>query len=481
MAAIADAQAMIEFTLDGTIVNANGLFLNAIGYSLDEVRGKHHRMFVEPGFAESEAYRQLWDGLRAGRHQSGEFKRLAKGGRAVWIQASYCPVLNRHGTPKGVIKLASDITERTLRAADQAAQVAAIGRAQAVIEFTLEGKVLHANPNFLNALGYGLEEIRGQHHRLFVLPAEAKAAPYGAFWAALGRGEIQAGEFCRITKGGQRIWIEASYNPVLDPSGKVSKIIKFATDITRKVEERERRAALGQEVAQALLAVSTAVNETNERANDAAKTSRETSMSVQAVAAGADELAASVNEISRQIIEASRSTSAATEEAQRATAMVAELVSAADRINQVIRLISDIAAQTNLLALNATIEAARAGDAGKGFAVVASEVKNLASQTAKATEEIGTQVGQVQMAVEGAVAAINSIAMAIGRIDSVTATIATAVEEQGSVTRDMSANMQNAAAAVADVNRNLEDIAQGAADASGKTNLASEASIQLAA
>ena len=479
--AVYASHAVIEFELDGHILDANAHFLAAMGYTLAEVKGRHHSIFVDPAEAAAAAYRNFWDRLRGGEHQTAEFRRLGKNGREVWIQASYCPVFGRDGQVRRVIKFATDITASKLEAANFAGQINAITKSQAVIEFTLDGKVLHANANFLQVLGYRLDEVAGQHHRLFVDPQEAAQPAYAAFWAALGRGEYQAAEYRRLAKGGRHVWIQASYNPVFDPAGRLMKIVKYATDITERVAERERRVELGRGIDAELVAVTQAVAQTNTAATGAVEASRETSSSIQTMAAGAEELAASVMEINRQIADASRSTSAATEEAGRATRMVSDLVSAAERINQVIGLITNIAGQTNLLALNATIEAARAGEAGKGFAVVASEVKGLASQTAKATEDIAAQVGEVQSAVEGAVQAIASITRAIAEIDGITRGIAEAVDQQGTVTRDMSSKMQVAAVAVENVNRTLETIATGATGAEAKTRQATETLRALAA
>jgi len=481
LTAICASQAVISFTPDGTILQANPAFLAAMGYTAEEVVGKHHSLFLAPGTKESAGYRRFWDDLRAGHSQTAEFKRFAKGGREVIIQASYCPVLGANGQAVEILKIATDITERSKLAADNAAQAAAVRRSQAVVTYSLDGQILDANENFLTATGYTLAEIKGKNHRIIMDPADARKPEYAALWAAAGRGEFTAGEFRRMAKGGREIWIEASYNPILDLDGKPCKVVKYATDITARMQKRMLRADLSNKVDTAMGEVGGAVSLTYQRATDAVTTSRETAMSVQAVAAGAEQLAASVHEISRQIGEASRSTTAATAEADRATRIVSELVTAAEKITQVVRLITDIAGQTNLLALNATIEAARAGDAGKGFAVVASEVKGLAGQTARATEEIAAQVGQVQTAVEGAVGAIASIASAIAEINGITSGIATAVEEQSSVTRDMSANMQIAAGAVESVNRNLEDIATAASDAEEKARHVAETSRRMAA
>jgi methyl-accepting chemotaxis protein len=467
--AVYASHAVIEFELDGTIRDANPLFLQTMGYTLEEIRGKKHTIFLDPGAAEQPAYKEFWAELRAGLHRTAEFRRLGKGGREVWIQASYCPVRGSDELPVSVIKFASDITEQKRIAADYAGQLAAIHRTHAVIEFAPDGTILTANGNFLRAMGYTLEEIEGRHHRVFMEPAEAAHPDYAAFWAALGRGEFRAAAFRRIAKGGKPVWIEASYNPVLDPSGRVWKVVKYATDVTAKVEERIARAGDLAEIA-------AAVAETSREAVGAVETSRSTAANVQAVAEGAEELAASVAEIARQVRDTARATEAAKGEADRATGMVTELVQAAERITEVVKLISAIAGQTNLLALNATIEAARAGDAGKGFAVVAGEVKGLASETAKATGEIATQVGQVQAAVQSAAAAIGLIGGAIDRIDHVSAAIAAAVEKQHGVTRDVSGNMRTAADAVQRVSRTLAAIAQTAGRAEARTrDAASEA------
>jgi len=479
--AVYDAHAVVAFDPDGKVLEANPAFLALLGYQADEVVGRTHAMFLPRGEAQIEGYQAFWAALRAGKHQSREFRRVGKGGREVWLQASYCPVRGAGGGVVKVVEFAQDITEAKRVANEQTSVLAAINRNEGVIEFDLRGNILTANQNFLQVMGYRLDELVGRHHRIFMDPGEASRAAYAELWAGLARGQYQTSECRRIAKGGREVWIQASYNPILDADGNPWKIVKFASDVTAMVQDRQRRTKLGQDVAGELGGISSAVAETNNRANGALEASRSTSVNVQAVAAGAEQLAASVAEIGRQIIDASRSTSAATGEAQRATQIVTELVEAANRINEVVRLITDIAGQTNLLALNATIEAARAGEAGKGFAVVASEVKGLASQTARATEDISSQVGQVQAAVSGAVSTIKSIADAIARIDSITSAIAAAVEEQGSVTREMSANMQSAATAVERVGRDLEQIAHAASEADGKTRQAEVTSRALAA
>jgi methyl-accepting chemotaxis protein len=225
-------QAIVEFELDGTIVSANENFLRIFGYRLDEVVGKHHRIFCEPGYASSPEYAAFWKELGQGEYDAAEFKRLAKGGKEVWLQASYNPVLDKDGRPVRIVKFATDVSAAKLQNAEFRGKIHAIDRAQAVIEFGLDGTVITANENFLQLFGYGLDEVVGKHHRIFCEPGYAGSPEYAAFWKKLGQGEYAAAEFKRLTKGGQAIWLQASYNPILDADGKPFKIVKFATDVT---------------------------------------------------------------------------------------------------------------------------------------------------------------------------------------------------------------------------------------------------------
>ena len=231
-AAINRSQAVIEFKMDGTIITANQNFLDAMGYRLDEIQGKHHQMFAPPELRGSEAYKAFWASLNRGEFQAAEYKRVGKGGREVWIQASYNPILDDAGRPVKVIKFATDITAKKIRNMEDAGKISAIGRAQAVIEFNLDGTIITANENFLATVGYRLEEIQGKHHQMFVAPSERDSAAYREFWAKLGRGEYEAAEYKRFGKGGKEVWILASYNPILDDTGKPFKVVKFASDVT---------------------------------------------------------------------------------------------------------------------------------------------------------------------------------------------------------------------------------------------------------
>ncbi|WP_137938527.1 methyl-accepting chemotaxis protein, partial [Chitinivorax sp. B] len=240
IAAINKSQAVIEYSLDGHILTANDNFLRLMGYSLDEIRGQHHSIFVDPAYRNSPEYRSLWDKLGHGNVDSGQYKRVAKGGREIWIQASYNPIFDAHGRPSKVVKFATDITKEKMQAADFAGQLSAISKSQAIVEFTLDGRILHANDNFLNVLGYTLNEVKGQHHSIFVDSGYRNSKEYRAFWEKLGRGEYDAGQYRRLAKGGREIWIQASYNPIFDVGGKPFKVVKYATDVTAQVQASKK-------------------------------------------------------------------------------------------------------------------------------------------------------------------------------------------------------------------------------------------------
>ena len=413
IAAIDRAQAVIEFGLDGNVITANQNFLSVLGYSLAEIQGRHHSMFVEPSERDGAGYRQFWAALNRGEYQAGEYKRIAKGGKEIWILATYNPIMDEKGQPIGVVKFATDITDQKLKNADVRGQLDAIGKSQAVIEFNLDGTIITANDNFQQALGYTLGEIKGRHHSMFVEQSERESPAYREFWAALGRGEYQAAEYKRIAKNGREIWIQASYNPILDLNGRPFKVVKYATDITRQVLVR-----MGNERVRAMM---------------------------ESVAAGAEELNASVREISEAMVKSRETAMGAVDQVSGADAQAQRLSEAAQSMSGIVQMISDITGQINLLALNATIESARAGEAGRGFAVVASEVKNLANQAKQATDKIGAEINSLNGISGDVVTALESIKKAIQNVSEYVTSTAAAIEEQSTVTSEMSSSMQRAA------------------------------------
>jgi len=415
--AIGRSQAVIEFNLDGTIVTANENFLGAMGYSLAEVQGQHHRVFVDAAERESSAYREFWAKLNRGEFQSGEFKRLGKGAREVWILATYNPILDEKGKPFKVVKFATDVTRQKMKNADLEGQIMAIGKSQAVIEFNMDGTIIRANDNFLKTLGYSLSEVQGKHHRMFVEPAEREGAAYQQFWAALNRGEYQSGEFKRVSNGGKEVWIQASYNPILDLNGKPYKVVKYASDITQQALIRMRA----------------------ERARSL----------IESVAAGGEEMSASIREISETMVNSRRRASEAVDQVDAADVQAQRLTAAAQSMEGITEMIANITGQINLLALNATIESARAGEAGRGFAVVASEVKGLANQAKSATDKISAEISSLGEISRDVASALGTIKNAIEHVSEFVTNTAAAVEEQSAVTSDMSSNMQKAVSELA--------------------------------
>ncbi len=488
--AINRTQAVIEFSLDGKILTANENFLSAIGYTLAEIQGQHHGMFVTAEYRSSPEYRDFWARLGRGEYDTGQYMRIAKGGREIWIQASYNPIFDKRGRPYKIVKFATDITAQKLVMANYEGQLAAIDKSQAVIEFTLDGTILTANANFLAAMGYSLDEVKGRHHSMFAPPGVSESAEYKAFWAKLGRGEYDAGQYRRLGKGGREVWIQASYNPILDANGRAYKVVKYATDITAqtqaaqmmhlaveqvqavveatKINDLTRRIDLegkSGEIRTLCMGVNDLVdgmtgviNAIREASNTIADASGEISAGSQDLAsrtesqaASIEETAASMHEITTTVKQNADNAQAANQLAtvardtaekggnivRDAVAAVSEIETSAQKISDIIGLIDEIAFQTNLLALNASVEAARAGEAGKGFAVVAQEVRALAQRSANASKDIkaliqasNTQVKTGAALVNQTGSSLNEIVSAIKKVSDIVAEIAAASREQ---------------------------------------------------
>ncbi|MFM9889229.1 MAG: PAS domain S-box protein [Rickettsiales bacterium] len=549
--AIGLVSAIIHFTPDGTILDANDNFLKTLGYTLAEIKGKHHRIFCDPSYVTTNEYADFWRMLGNGETQTAEYKRITKSGSEIWIQASYNSVKDSKGRVLRVVKIATDITKDVARrkevtmlslvanetnnsviitdaeerieyinpgftkmtgytfeevkgkkpgtilqgpltskstkdqirttihqgkpvyteimnyhkngdvywvslainpivgkdgkierfisiqsdvtstkekALESSSQIDAMNRSQATIAFTMDGNIVTANQNFLNAMGYTMEEIVGKHHRMFVAQDEVNSTAYTEFWERLRNGKFDSRVYKRITKSGREIWLQASYNPIIDTAGRIVKIVKYATDVTRVIQT----GAIAEEA----------------------------SANVQNVAAAIEEMSSSVQEISSNMSKSRDAALGILQEATQSSAAADQLTNSMHLMGNVVKLIGNIASQVNLLALNATIEAARAGEAGRGFAVVAAEVKNLAAQTTQATDDIAKQISDVQAVAVSVAQNVKNIGSSAEQVSHYVTSVAGAVEEQTAVNREISGNTQKMASSVEDITQRIKSLSQ---------------------
>jgi len=483
---------VIEFDMQGNVIGANENFRKASGYSREELRSAHHRMFVDPEYSKTAAYREFWEKLRRGEAQSAQYQRRGKDGKPLWVQATYYPIRGAFGRPYKVVKHTVNITEQMMKLSDGLGQLAAISKAQAVIEYEPDGTIRTANANFLAMTGYALSELTGRHHGVLLEPGSREGAEQQALWARLARGEYDAGQYKCMAKGGREVWVQASYNPILDAAGRVFKVVQYATDISAQVRfsaELQRAvqethavvasaaegdltqrlppegksgdlATLTRGVNALLDVVSSLVGrikvvteEVQSGAEqigsgnaDLAHHAEEQASSLKQAAALMETMAGSVKQTAGNAGRASELVTAACESAERGGTVVGAAVEAMGGINDASKKIADIigvidaiAFQTNLLALNAAVEAARAGEQGRGFAVVASEVRNLAGRSATAAKEIKSliedsvaRVGEGSRLVEESGRSLHEIVAAVRKATDLVAEIATASRDQSS-------------------------------------------------
>ncbi len=426
LGAIDRSQAVIEFDMQGKVLAANNNFLKLMEYSAEEILGRHHRMFVDAAYAATPQYQAFWESLGRGQFESGEYKRVAKGGREVWIQATYNPIYDPRGNLVKVVKFASDVTQSKLKNSEFEAKVEAINLGQAVIEFDLDGHVLTANRNFLNAMGYTSREIQGQHHSIFCTLEYTQSEEYRDFWLKLNEGKFVSGRFHRVGKFNRDVWIQATYNPILDLNGNVVKVVKYAYDVTKEVMLEQ---GINKKSGEMRERVSKLVESITDISGNSATATQLAEKGLEAAHQGSRDL-------------------------KRSIAAIHAIQNSSSKVSEIVRVIGDIANQTNLLAFNAAIEAARAGQHGVGFSVVAAEVRKLAESSSSAAREIATLIEESVAQVEEGVEVSQNAAQSFeGILSSVT-------ETGESVKQITSSAEQQRDLAIA-VNRLIEELTGG--------------------
>lgn len=485
--AIDEHYAVIEFKPDGTILKANTNFLNIMGYSSSEIVGKHHKIFCDEKFINSKEYSNFWNDLNKGFFQSSEFKRIKKDGHSIFIQASYKPLKDSNGNIYKIVKYAQDITERKTKNLYYLGQIEAINKSQAIIEFNMDGTVIKANENFLNTFGYTLSEIVGKHHSLFCEESYKNSSEYTKFWEKLNRGEYDGGEYLRVGKNNEKIWIQATYNPILDIDNQPMMVIKYATNITNKKNMIFEIDENVHKLTNSLEKLSTASSSMTNRADVTMKGSHEVSTSI-------NEIKESMSDINSKIENLLSSTTAISESTQKGERIALEaqnqsksttdsmlkLDQESEKIGETINIISQIAFQTNILSLNAAVEAATAGEAGKGFAVVAQEVRNLATRSNEAAKEITNAVEHIQSLIKNSLDSINSIDKTIADMAKMSTDISNSMTEQKSISNDVSNITSETNNEINEITYTMSNVSQSAENTKIEAEETQNASDELA-
>jgi methyl-accepting chemotaxis protein len=467
--AIDEHFAVISFSPEGIILDVNQNFLDALGYTENEVLGKHHKIFCDSKLVNSKEYSDFWDDLKKGTVQTSEFKRIRKDGHSIFIQASYTPIKDNSGKVYKVIKFAQDVTAKKLEDLYYRGQIQAIGKSQAIIEFDMNGIILNANENFLNAIGYTLEEIKTKHHSIFCEESYKNSNEYKDFWEKLNNGEFESGEFLRIGKNNKKVYIQATYNPIMDIDNKPFKVVKYATDITLRKNMMFNIQDNVQKLNKSLNHLSNTSNSMSKDAEKSMNGSQEVSVSIEQMNQAVNDLTekiesmlSSITSIATAATNGEKIALGAREQSKSTSSAIIKLNQESSKIGETINLITQIAFQTNILSLNAAVEAATAGEAGRGFAVVAAEVRNLATRSNEAAKEITSAIESIQSLVKNSLESINSVDSTIEEISSMSSSISKSILEQKTISNQLASTALQTSKGLNEISSSMINVSQSA-------------------